>query len=160
MKILHVITTLGVGGAEKHLQILTRGQVARGHEVRVAYLKGQGELTRDFEAQGVGVVSLQGGGGALGRLPKLGELFSARSNLRRLLRDWRPDVLHTHLLKADALGAVSARAGGVRTLVSSKHNDERALLRAEVAFLHGRLSRRASQPPARRAWRRSSRWRP
>jgi glycosyltransferase involved in cell wall biosynthesis len=145
MRILHVITTLGVGGAEKHLQILTRGQVARGHEVRVAYLKGQGELTRDFEAQGVGVVNLQGGGGLLGRLPKLGELLSARSNLRRLLRDWRPDVLHTHLLKADAVGAVTARAGGVRVLVASKHNDERALLRKPVSLVHGLLSRRVAR---------------
>jgi glycosyltransferase involved in cell wall biosynthesis len=145
MRILHVITTLGVGGAEKHLQILTRGQVARGHEVRVAYLKGQGELTRDFEAQGVGVVNLQGGGGALGRLPLLGELLGARSSLRRLLRDWRPDVLHTHLLKADAVGASAARAGGVRALVASKHNDERALLRLPVSLVHGLLSRRVAR---------------
>ncbi|HEX5011986.1 MAG TPA: glycosyltransferase [Planctomycetota bacterium] len=145
MRILHLITTLGVGGAEKHLQILTRGQVARGHEVRVAYLKGQGELTRDFEAQGVGVVNLQGGGGVLGRLPKLGELLAARGQLRRLLREWRPDVLHTHLLKADTLGALSARSGGVRALVASKHNDERALLRAPVSLVHGWLSRRVAR---------------
>ena len=145
MRILHLITTLGVGGAEKHLLILTRGQVARGHEVRVAYLKGEGELTRDFEAQGVGVVKLQGGGGALGRLPKLGELLAARGQLRRLLREWRPDVLHTHLLKADTLGALSARAGGVRALVASKHNDERALLSAPVSLVHGWLSRRVAR---------------
>ena len=55
MRIQHVITTLGVGGAEKHLLWLTRGQVERGHEVRVAYLKGEGELRGEFEQQGVGV---------------------------------------------------------------------------------------------------------
>jgi glycosyltransferase involved in cell wall biosynthesis len=143
VKIQHVITTLGVGGAEKHLLWLTRGQVERGHEVRVAYLKGEGELRRDFEQQGVGVVNLQGGG-ALGRIPTLGPLLAARSALVRELRAWRPDVLHSHLLKADAIAAVSARAGGVRVLVASKHNDERALLRKPVSIVHGLLSRRVA----------------
>jgi len=144
VRILHLVTTLGVGGAEKHLLLLAHGQVERGHDVRVAYLKGEGELTADFEARRVGVVRLVGGG-PLARVPVAGPLLAARGRLVELLRTWRPDVLHTHLLKADALGAVSARAGGVRTLVSSKHNDERALLRAEVAFLHGRLSRRVAR---------------
>ena len=55
MKILHLITTLGVGGAEKHLLWLTAGQRARGHEPRVAYLKGEGRVfcilpKEDFES--------------------------------------------------------------------------------------------------------------
>ncbi len=44
MNILHVITTLDVGGAEMHLLAQVRGQSERGHAVRVAYLKGQGSL--------------------------------------------------------------------------------------------------------------------
>ncbi len=143
MKIVHVITTLGVGGAEKHLQWLTAGQVARGHALHVAYLKGAGELTRDFEAQGVGVTRLHAGGGLLARMPVAGPLLVARQRLARLLRELRPDVLHTHLLKADALGATCA--GGARALVASKHNDERALLRLPVSLVHGLLSRRVAR---------------
>jgi len=143
VKIQHVITTLGVGGAEKHLLWLTAGQVQRGHAVGVAYLKGDGELARDFEAQGVGVTRLHDGGGLLARLPAAGPLLVARGRLAHLLRAGRPDVLHTHLLKADALGATCA--GGARALVASKHNDERALLRRPVSLVHGLLSRRVAR---------------
>ncbi len=50
MKLLHVITTLDVGGAEMHILHQVRGQVARGHQVRVAYLLGEGTL-RDVKVQ-------------------------------------------------------------------------------------------------------------
>ena len=42
MRILHVITTLDVGGAEMHLLAQVRGQSGRGHQVRVVWLKGAG----------------------------------------------------------------------------------------------------------------------
>ena len=38
MNILHVITTLDVGGAEMHILAQVQGQAERGHCVRVAYL--------------------------------------------------------------------------------------------------------------------------
>jgi glycosyltransferase involved in cell wall biosynthesis len=72
-------------------------------------------------------------------------LLAARRALRELagvLRGSQPDLVHTHLLKADALGALAARKAGVAALVSSKHNDERALLRRPVGWVHGWLSRR------------------
>lgn len=137
MRIVHVITTLGVGGAEKHLLWLTEGQVARGHRVDVVYLKGDGELREAFEGQGVGVHGLPLPGG-------LG-LLKAPSALRRLLGVLEPDVVHTHLLKADALGALAARGSGAKVVVSSKHNDERALLRLPVGLVHGLLMNRVDR---------------
>lgn len=134
MKILHLITTLGVGGAEKHLLWLGGGQVARGHDVSVLYLKGEGELRADFEAAGMTV----------GSVP-LGSLFAAPlavGKLTRAIRERAPDVLHTHLLKADALGALAGSRARVPARVSSKHNDERALLKRSVGVVHGRLMRR------------------
>ena len=56
MKILHVVSTLDVGGAEVHLLAQVRGQAARGHEVRVAYLLGEGTLVDDFRAAGAAEV--------------------------------------------------------------------------------------------------------
>jgi len=149
MKILHVITTLGVGGAEKHLLWLTAGQARRGHATAVAYLKGEGELTAEFQRQGVTVHRLSGevagGGGGQKLLPLVGPLWRARQDLVALIRREQPDIVHTHLLKADAVGAVSAAAGGARALVASKHNDERALLRKPVSIVHGLLARRVAR---------------
>ena len=126
MKILHVITTLDVGGAEMHLLAQVRGQCARGHDVRVAYLKGQGRLRTDFETAGASRVEAVG---------------SSPLALRRLREPMRwADVIHSHLLKADALAAVAATLAGLRgRLVASKHNDEQVLKRPLISWLHGRL---------------------
>lgn len=126
MRIQHVITTLDVGGAEVHLLSQVRGQVARGHAVRVAYLKGEGRLAQDFRDAGASAVE------------RVGQGPSALLTLRELCRD--ADVVHSHLLKADAVTALAATSAGARgRLVSGKHNDERALLRPWVSRIHGVL---------------------
>jgi glycosyltransferase involved in cell wall biosynthesis len=142
MRIQHVITTLGVGGAEKHLLDLAGAQVERGHEVRVAYLKGEGELTRDFEARDVTVLSLANSlEYGLSLLPVIGRILGLRAVLADALREFQPDIVHTHLLKADSLGVLAARSAGIRAIVSSKHNDERALLKWPVSVVHGWLAK-------------------
>lgn len=121
MRILHLITTLDVGGAEMHLLAQVRGQTARGHAVRVLYLKGQGTLAPDLREAGAGFV---------GRAGATGIFRSAR---------WA-NLVHTHLLKADAAGAIVATLAGRRSaLVSSKHNDEQVLKRPLVSIAHGIL---------------------
>jgi glycosyltransferase involved in cell wall biosynthesis len=121
LRILHVITTLDVGGAEVHLLSQVRGQVARGHAVRVLYLKGAGTLAPEMREAGAGWVG-RGGIGALFRSTR-----------------WA-DLVHSHLLKADMAAAVVAALTGRRSrLVSSKHNDEQVLKRPLVSFVHGVL---------------------
>jgi len=124
VRILHVITTLDVGGAEMHLLSQVRGQTERGHQVRVCYLKGAGSLEPDFLRAGAREVCATGSGPAA-----VGRLWS---------RMRAADVVHTHLLKADALGAVVAALAGRRSgLVASKHNDEQVLRRPLVSRVHG-----------------------
>ncbi len=132
MKILHVITTADVGGAEMHILSQVRGQVERGHEVRVMYLLGQGTLEPDFLA--AGAQSIQ----CVGR--SIGALWRLREPMR-----WC-DLVHTHLLRADFLGALAATLWGRRRrLISGKHNDEHALRRPWVARLHGWIGRLPAQ---------------
>ena len=128
MKIVHVLTTLDVGGAEMHVLKQVRGQVERGHEVRVAYLKGEGTLKPDFLSAGASEVRHVPGG----------PLFPFK--LRGWLR-WC-DIVHSHLLKADALTSVAALVAGKRKhYLSGKHNDEQALHRPLVSFIHGWIGR-------------------
>ncbi len=123
MRILHVVTTLDVGGAEMHLASQVRGQTERGHEARVAFLKGGGTLAPDFARAGASAVHRVRGLGA-----------SLLPHLR-----WA-ELVHSHLLKADALTAVLATLAGRRScLVSGKHNDEQVLLRPWVSRVHGIL---------------------
>jgi glycosyltransferase involved in cell wall biosynthesis len=121
LKILHVVTTLDVGGAEVHLLSQVRGQVARGHQVRVFWLKGSGSLAPEMREAGAGWVG-KGGPWALVRCIR-----------------WA-DLVHSHLLKADMACALLATLCLRRSrLVSSKHNDEQVLRRRSVSFVHGLL---------------------
>ena len=133
LRILHVITSLARGGAQAHLLTLMRGQKRRGHEVELAYLKDP-VMVDDFAA--VVPLPLQAnlGLGETGYAALLGRLWGLVSSIK-------PDVLHTHLLKADALGAIAGRFGRARVTISSKHNDEAPLRKRQVSLLHGWLSR-------------------
>lgn len=126
MRIVHIITTLDVGGAEMHLLAQVRGQCVRGHEVRVAFLKGHGTLEADFRSAGAQVVTRVGSGAGL--------FVRLWPHLR-----WA-QIVHTHLLKADMAGALAAALAGRRAgLIASKHNDEQVLTRALVSRIHGVL---------------------
>jgi len=121
VRILHVITTLDVGGAEVHLLAQVKGQTARGHHVRVLFLKGKGSLAPEMREAGAGYVGKAGAPGLL-----------------RSIR-WA-QVVHSHLLKADMACAVLATLAGRRSrLVSSKHNDEQVLKKPLVSLVHGVL---------------------
>jgi glycosyltransferase involved in cell wall biosynthesis len=123
LRILHIITTLDVGGAEMHLLSQVRGQHIRGHEVRVVYIKGQGTLAQDFRAAGACAV-LQAPFG-----PGLSKVLTHIA--------WA-EIVHSHLLKADMLAAVlCTSAGARRKLVSGKHNDEQVLKQPLVSRIHG-----------------------
>jgi glycosyltransferase involved in cell wall biosynthesis len=128
VRILHLITTLDVGGAEVHLLAQVRGQRERGHSVRMAYLKGRGSLRSEFLAAGAEQVV---------------DVGSSPLTLARLWPHLRwAQIVHSHLLKADAVAAVAAPlAGRRRGLVSGKHNDEQVLKRPLVSLVHGVLGR-------------------
>lgn len=127
MNVLHVITTLDVGGAEMHLLAQVRGQRARGHAVRVLYLKGMGTLAEDFRGAGAERVE---------HAPPASFPLRARTHAR-----WA-DVVHSHLLKADMLcAATMPLLGRGSRLVGSKHNDEQVLKKPLVSRVHGVLGR-------------------
>jgi glycosyltransferase involved in cell wall biosynthesis len=118
MKVLHLVKTLLVGGAEVHLLHLCRGLRRLGVDVVVAHLEetagwGSRSLRPDFERAGVRVVDLRMRG-----LLDAGGLL----RLRRLLALERPTVLHTHLLRTDLVGAVGRWLHPSIPLVASIHD--------------------------------------
>ncbi|MGQ0571158.1 MAG: glycosyltransferase, partial [Armatimonadota bacterium] len=100
MRILHLIKTVSTGGAELHLLRLCRRLKADGIDVVVACLReavpGTRSLRPDFERGGIRVIDLETAGG---------RGFLLAWALPRLLRDEHPDILHTHLPRADLAGA-------------------------------------------------------
>jgi glycosyltransferase involved in cell wall biosynthesis len=73
---------------------------------------------------------------AIGDRPRPGRDLAAVLRLRRLLRDWAPDVVHAHGLRA---GAFAALAGGPGALVVTVHNAPPAA--APGRIIHAALER-------------------
>jgi len=116
VKILHLTNTLLAGGAELHLLTLCRTLKKQGVEVVVAYLKGQGTGSRsligDFEEAEIRLVYLNGE-----RRSDL--VFVLR--LIQLLKSERPDIIHTHLPRADLGGFVAKLLVPETVWVASAH---------------------------------------
>ena len=115
-RVLHVAKVSGISGSENHLLLLLPALREHGFDIELVMLH-EGELgAAEFAAR------LESGGVPVERVP----LGSAASPLafRRLLgivRERRPDVLHTHLVHADFHGLVAGRLARVPVLVSTKH---------------------------------------
>jgi len=137
LKILMVITTLDTGGAEKHLHLLSKGLIRKGHTVELVYLKGAGSLAADFEAIGVRVSK------APFESPLM--LLFAVLKLAAIIRKGGYDIVHSHLLKADLIASAASLIANPGMLIASKHNDERALLNPVYSMVHGLISRRAKK---------------
>jgi glycosyltransferase involved in cell wall biosynthesis len=102
LRILQVTAT-SAGGAWFRDQVT--GLAALGHTVR-AVLPGEGPLSRQLRAAGIPVTVIRFGGSRVRQLPRI---VAAEARLVRLVRAFRPDVIHAHLLKA----VISGRLAGL-----------------------------------------------
>lgn len=129
-RILHVITSLAVGGAQQHLLTLLNGLKDR-YQMDVVYFKDS-----DLAPQ-VASVAERLHQFRLGRFPSPVELGRFVNHVRA----GQYAVVHTHLLKADAWGTLAGRMGGAPVIVSSKHNCEEVLQNPAYGHIHGALTR-------------------
>ncbi|WP_432026962.1 glycosyltransferase [Streptomyces sp. 1222.5] len=110
MRALHIITGLGVGGAEQQLRLLLRHLPVR---CDVVTLTNPGPVAAGLAADGVRVVDLgMTGNRDLAALPRLA----------RIVRRGRYDLVHTHLYRACLYGRIAARLAGVRAVVATEHS--------------------------------------
>ncbi|GGY18052.1 glycosyltransferase [Streptomyces djakartensis] len=110
MRALHIITGLGVGGAEQQLRLLLRHLPL---DCDVVTLTNPGAVAEGLAADGVRVTHLgMGGNRDLAALPRL----------VRLIRAGRYDLVHTHLYRACVYGRLAARVAGVRAIVATEHS--------------------------------------
>lgn len=109
MVILHLITGLYRGGAEGQLQqLILHSDKRRFRHVVISLLDG-GSVAAELAAAGIEVRSL----GMARGLPRPAGFF----RLLRILRLYKPDVLHCWLYHACLLGAVTAPLARVRKMI-------------------------------------------
>ncbi|WP_041969232.1 glycosyltransferase, partial [Streptomyces albus] len=119
MRVLHIITGLGVGGAEEQLRLLLRRLPRHGVHGEVVTLTEPGSVAAGIRADGTRVVHLgMAGNRDLTALPRL----------VGLVRAGRFDLVHTHLYRACVYGRIAARLAGVRAVVATEHSLGEAVL--------------------------------
>lgn len=106
MKVMHVISSLNVGGAETMLRKLVETSTGPTHVV--VSLTTIGEIGPVLRAQGVSVYPL-------GMTSPL-SIFRTAARLAALLRQECPNVMQTWMYHADFLGGLVGRMCGVRVL--------------------------------------------
>jgi glycosyltransferase involved in cell wall biosynthesis len=119
VRVLYLIDSLALGGAERSLAALAPAYRERGVDLTVAYLHERPGVRADLEAAGATVRSLAGGGGLAG----------AVGRACRLVATGRPDLVHTTLFEADLVGRTAAwltRVPAVSSLVNAAYGSEQA----------------------------------
>lgn len=112
MKVLIVITGLGMGGAEHVVSNLADELVKLGHTVKIAYLNGKvmvSPKSLDIELISIGMNGSK-------------DFVKAYFKLRSLVKNFRPDVLHSHMFHSNVISRLLRLTISVPKIVSSSHN--------------------------------------
>ena len=120
MRIVHIITRLIVGGAQENTLLSCEGQHDRGHDVTLITgppLGPEGSLLDRAKSYGYRVIEVNEMRRSILPLKD----FRTYGRLVQLLRDLKPDVVHTHSSKAGILGRWAARRAGCSTVVHTIH---------------------------------------
>jgi glycosyltransferase involved in cell wall biosynthesis len=109
LKIVHIITRLILGGAQENTLIMCKVLAQRGHDVTLITgpaLGPEGELFNQAHGQDYKVV-------VVNRLRRAINPFNdavSYFQMKKLLRQLQPDIVHTHSAKAGILGRFAARS--------------------------------------------------
>ncbi|WP_433825789.1 glycosyltransferase [Actinoplanes sp. CA-015351] len=127
MRVLHVISTPGPGGAGHQLRLLVRRLPHDNEVVMLApasRVPGKLEDLPGTEPAADGIAdALRAEGARVHRLTATCDRDpGAIARLRRLMLDGRYDVVHTHLYRASVQGRIAARLAGVPHVVTTEHH--------------------------------------
>jgi len=104
VNIMFLVRSMGVGGAERQLCVLSRRLLRRGHTVKVLLYYGGEPLESELHEMGATVIDLHKGG----RWRNLGFLI----RLVRRVREERPDVVYALLPLSNLLALLLRYVGG------------------------------------------------
>jgi len=119
-RVLQLFSRLNIGGPSLHVILLSQGLRPLGYDTRLVIgreSKHEGNLLGLAAERGVACETMAGLGREIAPLQDLRALFG----LVRLMRAWRPAIVHTHTAKAGLLGRLAARAARVPTVVHTFH---------------------------------------
>lgn len=112
MRIAYVLTSLGMGGAERQVVALAGCMAARGHSVLLLVLR---ERQAEEWPTGVEVISLN-----MHKTPL--SILAGFERARRILSTFRPDLVHSHTYPANMAARLLRLTGAAPAVLTTIHN--------------------------------------
>lgn len=113
LKIVHIISNLSLGGAQVLLLDIVLNLKRKANTDVFVITLDSGEYMSKFKEAGIKIIDLKEKGLVN---------FRIFGKLKKMLIEIRPDIVHTHLQKADFYGRISARQTNVPLIISTCHN--------------------------------------
>jgi glycosyltransferase involved in cell wall biosynthesis len=105
---------MGMGGADSQLLAAAQGLRGRGYDVLIVSMTALGPMGLKAQSLGIPTMSLD--------MPRGIPHIRAFVRLARLIRTWRPDVVHSHMVHANLMARAVRLVAPVPALVSTIHN--------------------------------------
>lgn len=115
-KYLHIITSLGIGGAETMLLRLIKHKPDLARSTTVISLTNNGEIGRILEAMGVSVINLE--------MRNWSSIFKVLLKLKKIIQNEKPDIIHTWMYHANILGGIAAVLAKNKNIIWSIRRSE------------------------------------
>jgi len=112
MRIVYVLTSLGMGGAERQVLAVAARMAARGHSVALMVLRPR--LAEEWPTE-IEVVRLD-----MSRTPL--SVLASLARGRRFLRSYRPDIVHSHSFHANFVARLLKLLGSWAPVLSTVHS--------------------------------------
>lgn len=142
-KILYVITKSNFGGAQRYVYELATELPKDAFEVVVAF-GGNGLLKEKLESAGIRTRTIEN----FERDIHFFKEFHAYAELKKILKEENPDIVHLNSSKAAALGAYASRACGIKKVIFTAHGwpffEDRSFLWRKVIWFVSWLTVRKS----------------
>jgi glycosyltransferase involved in cell wall biosynthesis len=147
-RILRIVTRLNTGGPARHLAALSAALDPYQYEQRLAAGRegpGEGSMRSFIEAQGIPVSTVPEMVGTTRLGP--GDVV-ALARIRKLIRDFQPDIVETHTTKAGIVGRLAARLEGSPVVLHTYHGH---VLEGYYGVVKTSIARSAERALARRS---------
>jgi glycosyltransferase involved in cell wall biosynthesis len=145
MRTVHIITRLIIGGAQENTLLSCAGQHARGHEVTLVTgppIGPEGSLLERAQRAGFSVIIVD----EMRRAINAGLDWRTYHRLVDLIRELKPDVVHTHSSKAGILGRWAAKKAKAPVVIHTIHGLAFTASTSRVANFAYRVLERNAAP--------------